>query len=59
MTEMKVDEIFMNNAINRAAVDKIKLEASTKSKEQFLACLFILMADKVKYKPIKDLLNNE
>ena len=33
--------------------------ASAKSKEQFLRCIFIIMADKVKYKPTKDLLHNE
>ena len=41
MKEMNVDEIFMENANNQVAIDKIELEASTKSKEQFLTCLFI------------------
>ena len=59
MTEMKVDEIYMSNVNNRAVANKIDLEASTKSREQFLACLFILMADKVEYKQVKDLFNNK
>ena len=33
MTEMKVKEIYMSNVNNRAAANKIDLEASTKSKE--------------------------
>ena len=50
MTKMQVDEIYMSNVNNRAAANKIDLKASKKSREQFLTCLFILMADKVKYK---------
>ena len=49
----------MENPNNLATKDEVKEEARAKSNEQCLACLFILMADNVKYKPIKDLLNNE
>ena len=59
MNELGFDEAYMEDPTNRVTKEEIELEASTKSKEQFLAYLFILMADKVKYKPIKDLLNNE
>ena len=54
-----LDKAYMEDPTDLITKDGIELEVSTKSKEQFLACLFILMADKVKYKPIKDLLNNE
>ena len=59
MDELGINEEYMEDPNNLAAMDEIEEEASAKSREQFLACLFILMADKVKYKPIKDLLNND
>ena len=49
----------MADANNLVIKDKVEEEAMAKSCEQFLACLFILMVEKVRYKPLKDLLNNE
>ena len=57
MDELGINEAYMEDPTNLVAKDEIKEEASAKSKELFLACIFILMVDKVKYKPIKDLLN--
>ena len=57
--ESSYDEALMANVNNLVIKDEVKEEAKAKSSEQFLACLFILKADKVKYKPLKDLLNNE
>ena len=51
MDGLGLDEAFMANANNLAVKDEIEEEAKAKSSEQFLACLFILMADKVKCKP--------
>ena len=48
MNKLGFNEAYMEDPNNRVTRDEIELEASTKSKEQFLACLFILMADKVK-----------
>ena len=59
MDELDLNEAFMENANNLAVKDEVEEEAKAKSSEQFLACLFILMADKVKYKPLKVPLNNE
>ena len=59
MDKLGFDKAYMENPNNLATKDEVEEEARAKSKEQFLACLFFLMADKVKYKPIKDLLNNE
>ena len=59
MDELGLNEAYMDDPTNLVTRDGIEEDASAKSKEQFLACIFILMADKVKYKPIKELLNNE
>ena len=59
MDELGIENNYMADNTNLAIKIEIEAEATQKSSESFLACLFILMADNKRYKPLKDQLDND
>ena len=59
MDKLDMDNIYMADHTNLVVKIKIEAEAKAKSSKAFLACLFVLMADNKRYKPLKDQLDND